>query len=211
MTFTVLARDTRRGLIGAATASRSLAVGASVIAVDPAVGVAASQAWTNRSLRGRLLTAMREGGTAVEAVASVPSWDDGHALRQVAALAWDAPGAAWSGESITAWAGQVTTTDAVFVGNLLTGPEVLEAMAEAWSRGSGEADAELADRLIEVLRAGERAGGDARGRQSSALVVASPEDTVVDLRVDDHDDPLAELTRLRALSAMPVEVPSASR
>ncbi|MDF2046950.1 DUF1028 domain-containing protein [Microbacterium sp. Kw_RZR3] len=207
MTFTVLARDTRRGLIGAATASRSLAVGASVIAVDPAVGVAASQAWTNRALRGRLLTAMREGSTAAEAVASVPSWDDGHALRQVAALAWDAPGAARSGESITAWAGQATATDAVFVGNLLTGPEVLEAMNDAWVRGEGD----FADRLIEVLRAGEAAGGDARGRQSCALLIASPEDTVLDLRVDDHDEPLAELARLRTLSMIPVEIPSAAR
>lgn len=207
MTFTVLARDTRHGLIGAATASRSLAVGASVIAVDPAVGVAASQAWTNRALRGRLLAAMREGRTAVEAVASVPSWDEGHALRQVAALAWTSPGAARSGEAITAWAGHSTTTDAVFAGNLLTSPEVLEAMSAAWVRSSGD----LAGRLIEVLRAGDLAGGDARGRQSAAVLVASPADTLLDLRVDDHDEPLAELGRLHRLSAAPREVPGAVR
>ncbi|BAJ73119.1 uncharacterized conserved protein [Microbacterium testaceum StLB037] len=207
MTFTVLARDTRHGLIGAATASRSLAVGASVIAVDPAVGVAASQAWTNRALRGRLLAAMREGRTAAEAVASVPSWDEGYALRQVAALAWTSPGAARSGEAITAWAGHSTTTDAVFAGNLLTGPEVLEAMSAAWVRSSGD----LAGRLIEVLRAGDLAGGDARGRQSAAVLVASPADTLLDLRVDDHDEPLAELGRLHRLSAAPQEVPGTVR
>ncbi len=206
MTFTVLARDPRHGLIGAATASRSLAVGASVIAVDPAVGVAASQAWTNRALRGRLLAAMREGRTAAEAVASVSTWDEGHALRQVAALGWTSPGAARSGDAITPWAGHSTTTDAVFAGNLLTGPEVVEAMSAAWIGSSGD----LADRLIEVLRAGEAAGGDARGRQSAAVLVATPADAVLDLRVDDHDDPLAELARLRALSEIPVEVPSVS-
>jgi len=207
MTFTVLARDTRHGLIGAATASRSLAVGASVIAVDPAVGVAASQAWTNRALRGRLLGAMREGRTAAEAVASVPTWDEGHVLRQVAALGWTSPGAARSGDAITPWAGQSTTTDAVFAGNLLTGPEVLEAMSAAWVRSSGD----LAARLIEVLRAGEAAGGDARGRQSAAVLVASPADTLLDLRVDDHEDPLVELGRLHRLSAAPREVPRAVR
>ncbi|WZH36816.1 MAG: DUF1028 domain-containing protein [Microbacterium enclense] len=207
MTFTVLARDARHGLIGAATASRSLAVGASVIAVDPAAGVVASQAWTNRSLRGRLLTAMREGRSAAHAVASVPSWDEGHALRQVAALAWTSPGAARSGDAITPWAGDSTTTDAVFAGNLLTGPEVLEAMSDAWVRSEGD----LADRLIEVLRAGEAAGGDARGRQSCALLIASAEDTVLDLRVDDHDDPIAELRRLRRLSAVPTGVPATGR
>lgn len=205
MTFTVLARDTRLGLIGAATASRSLAVGASVISVDPAVGAVASQAWTNRALRGRLLAAMREGRTATDAVASVPRWDEGYALRQVAALAWTSPGAARSGDEISAWAGHSTTTDAVLAGNLLTGPEVLEAMSAAWVQSRGD----LADRLIEVLRAGEDAGGDARGRQSAAVLIASEDDIVLDLRVDDHDDPLVELARLRRLSAVPVEVPRA--
>lgn len=175
-----------------------------MISVDPAVGAVASQAWTNRALRGRLLAALREGRTAADAVASVPRWDEGYALRQVAALAWTSPGAARSGEEISAWAGHSTTTDAVLAGNLLTGPEVLEAMSAAWVQTRGD----LADRLIEVLRAGEEAGGDARGRQSGAVLVASPAEVVLDLRVDDHDDPIAELARLRDLSRIPVEVPS---
>ncbi|MBN9212640.1 MAG: hypothetical protein BGO45_04405 [Microbacterium sp. 71-36] len=206
MTFTVLARDPRDGLIGAATASRSLAVGAGVLAVAPGVGVVASQAWTNRALRGRLLTAMGEGRSAADAVASTPDWDDGHNLRQVAALGWSGAGAARSGADITAWAGERTTSNAVFVGNLLAGPDVLAAMVAAWGAGDGD----LADRLLAVLSAGEDAGGDARGRQSAALVIASRDDVVLDLRVDDHADPLQELARLRRLAAG-ADVPTRAR
>lgn len=206
MTFTVLARDSERESIGAATASRSLAVGASVIAVDPAVGAVASQAWTNRGLRALLLDEVRRGATAEGAVQRVPEWDAGAELRQVAALGWNGPGAARSGIDITAWAGSLQATDAVFVGNLLTGANVLEAMSATWNATAG---ADLADRLLAALAAGEDAGGDARGRQSAALVVASREQTVLDLRVDDHADPLVELARLRRLAAAPVEVPAA--
>jgi len=206
MTFTVLARDPASDRIGAATASRSLAVGASVIAVDPSVGVVASQAWTNRALRPLLLASLATGADAVDAVARVPEWDEGAPLRQVAALGWTGPGAARSGADISAWAGARTGMDAVFLGNLLTGPEVLEAMAAEWQASTGE---DLADRLLRVLAAGDAAGGDARGRQSAALLVASRTDTVLDLRVDDHETPLAELARLRALAAAPTEVPAA--
>ncbi|MDQ1122566.1 DUF1028 domain-containing protein [Microbacterium trichothecenolyticum] len=204
MTFTVLARDGER--IGAATASRSLAVGASVIAVDPAVGAVASQAWTNRGLRALLLGELRAGASAEAAVQRVPEWDAGEALRQVGALPWDGIGAARSGVDISAWAGARITPDAVFVGNLLAGAGVLDAMATAWADAAGT---DLADRLLAVLRAGDDAGGDARGRQSAALLVASRAETVLDLRVDDHADPLCELARLRRLADAPVEVPAA--
>lgn len=203
MTFTVLARDDARGRIGAATASRSLAVGASVIAVDPAVGAVASQAWTNRSLRALLLDDLRAGAPAEAAVRRVPEWDAGAQLRQVAALGWNGAGAARSGTDISAWAGFRLTPDAVFVGNLLTGAGVIHAMATAWAETSG---ADLDDRLIAVLHAGEDAGGDARGRQSAALLVASHQELLLDLRVDDHSDPVAELERLRRLAAAPAEV-----
>jgi len=205
MTFTVLARDSARDRIGAATASRSLAVGASVIAVEPAVGVVASQAWTNRALRPLLLARMASGADAPDAVDRVPEWDEQFALRQVAALAWSGPGAARSGRDVSDWAGSLVETDAVFVGNLLTGPAVLDAMASAWRDSAGD---DLADRLLHVMAAGDAAGGDARGRQSAALLVASRTDTVVDLRVDDHPAPLTELARLRTLAAAPTEVPA---
>lgn len=208
MTFTILGRDPLRGRIGAATASRSLAVGASVLAVAPAVGVVASQAWTNRSLRALLLDEMRAGSDAAAAVARVPDWDDGSRLRQVAVLGWAGDGAARSGADITAWAGHRVGPDAVFVGNLLVGGEVLEAMAETWTATAG---IDLADRLLETLAAGDGAGGDARGRQSAALLVASRTDTLLDLRVDDHTDPVPELARLRRLAGQDAEAPARAR
>jgi uncharacterized Ntn-hydrolase superfamily protein len=82
---------------------------------------------------------------------------------------------------------------------------VLDAMASAWRDSVGD---DLADRLLQVMTAGDAAGGDARGRQSAALLVASRTDTVLDLRVDDHPAPLTELVRLRALAAAPTEVPA---
>lgn len=223
MTYTVLARDLRCGLIGAATASRSLAAGNAVLAVRPGVGVVASQAWTNRSLRGLLLGELAAGATATEAVGAVPGWDDRAELRQVAALPVAGPGAARSGRDITDWAGHVVAADVVVAGNFLTGPEVLAAMVDdvASARAVDPADpavaALFAQVLVSALVAGERAGGDARGRQSAAVLVAATtlparrpgagvgpaEDLLhhhsVDLRVDDHEDPLSELTRLVSL------------
>lgn len=217
MTYTVLARDLRSGLIGAATASRSLAAGNAVLAVRPGVGVVASQAWTNRSLRGLLLGELAAGTTAAEAVEAVPSWDDRAELRQVAALPVAGPGAARSGRDITAWAGHVVGTDVVVAGNLLTGPEVLSAMVDDLAQTPGVDPADPASAalfarvLVSALVAGERAGGDARGRQSAAVLVAETRPVArpgaadllphhgVDLRVDDHTDPLAELARLVSL------------
>ncbi|RQP12209.1 MAG: DUF1028 domain-containing protein [Microbacteriaceae bacterium] len=208
MTFTLLARDPERGLIGAATASRSLAVGNATIAIDPAVGAVASQAWTNRALRGRLLDALAAGDSAPAAVGRVPSWDGGSALRQVSALPLDGPAAAWTGERASAWAGELVDADAVAVGNLLTGPEVLDALIDEFGVledpvGPGDEAVGFAARLVAALAAADRAGGDRRGRQSAAVQVARiggertfPPELDVDLRVDDHPDPLDELARL---------------
>lgn len=196
MTFTVLARDTRLGLIGAATASKSFAVGSSVIAVDPTVGAVASQAWTNQALRGLLLDELRRGVTATEAVTKVPSWDDEPELRQVSALAWHDPGGARSGSGITSWAGQRVEASAVFTGNLLVGPEVIEAMAGAWASYRSQDASHFAATLIAVLAAGDAAGGDTRGRQSAAVLVASRTSVVLDRRVDDDPAPLEVLAGL---------------
>lgn len=204
VTFTVLARDERGDVFGAATASRSLAVGNAVIAVDPAVGAVASQAWTNRALRGYLLDRLRAGDRASDAVAGISARDDEPELRQVSALARTGEPAARTGGRTSAWAGHAVLADAVVSGNLLAGPEVLDAMGREWSArkgGAGDAVA-FARALVAVLREGEGAGGDARGRQSAAVLVARADGAVeVDLRVDDHADPLAELARLVELQA----------
>jgi uncharacterized Ntn-hydrolase superfamily protein len=212
MTYTVLARDPRTGMLGAATASRSLAVGNAVLALRPGVGVVASQAWTNRRLRTLLLDEMAAGVSAAEAVARIPEWDDRAPLRQAAALPAHGRGSAFTGSETTAWSGHSVGDDVVVAGNLLTGRAVVEAMlaaVTASARDEGaEADpaapASFAARLVRALRAGELAGGDARGRQSAAVVVGTIDgdvDTRVDLRVDDHADPLGELDRLVELRA----------
>ncbi|MCK6068112.1 MULTISPECIES: DUF1028 domain-containing protein [Microbacterium] len=203
MTYTVLARDPRGGLIGAATASRSLAVGNAVVAVDPRVGAVASQAWTNRALRGFLLERLRAGDVAVDAVGRIGEHDDRPELRQVAALPWEGEPAARTGTQTSGWAGHVVLSDAVVAGNLLTDAEVLAAMATELSSPPAEPDAvDYARHLVAVLARGEQAGGDLRGRQSAAVLVArAGGDVVVDLRVDDHPDPVAELARLVDLRA----------
>lgn len=201
VTYTVLGRAPTSGLLGAATASRSLAVGSSVIALSPGIGAAASQAWTNPDLRGLLLDALRAGSAPRDAVARVPEWDAEPELRQVAAISLGASaGAARSGRDITAAAGDRVLPDAVVVGNLLADAGVLDAMARAWEESDSDAGesaaAAFAERLIGVLAAGESAGGDARGRQSAAILVADRERVLIDLRVDDHPEPVTELRRL---------------
>ena len=223
MTFTVLARDERAGLIGAATASKSLAVGNAVIMVRPGVGAVASQAWTNRSLRGRLLDALASGDGAEVAVSRIGGWDAEPGLRQAALLTVAGDGAAHTGGATSAWSGHRIGADVVVAGNLLTGPEVLSAMHRAFDDGrapaatSGPVDLDptaFADRLVDALQAGEMAGGDRRGRQSAAVVVATL-DAVgtawLDLRVDDHADPIAELRRLIEVRAADVRADLSAR
>lgn len=209
MTFTVLARHSQSGLLGAATASRSLAVGNAVPAVRPGVGAVASQAWTNRALRSLLLDAAGAGSDAAAAIERIPEWDDAAALRQAALLPSRGTGDAHTGAETTPWAGHLVLDDAIVAGNLLAGPAVLEAMRDALAplgaldAHAPDAAARFAALLVAVLAAGEAAGGDLRGRQSAAVLVSGATDAedAVDLRVDDHADPLAELARLVELRA----------
>ncbi|WP_448256519.1 DUF1028 domain-containing protein [Microbacterium aurum] len=219
MTFTVLARDARSGLIGGATASRSLAAGNAVLAVRPGVGAVASQSWTNRALRPLLLDEIAGGATASAAVAGIDRWDDDVELRQVALLPERGAPAARSGAQNTPWAGHLVGEDAVFAGNLLAGADVLTAMRAALDIPPGARDeddaanpASFARRLVAALAAGEAHGGDARGKQSAAVVVATmgaDADIRVDLRVDDHADPVRELARLVELRAEALSVRTA--
>lgn len=217
MTFTLLAIDRPSRLLGVGTASLSLAVGNSVLAIDPAVGAVASQAWTNRALRRRVLDAIRSGATVDEAVAAIPEWDDGHALRQVAVIDVEGSIASRTGAECGAWAGERRGDDHIAIGNVLTGDDVVTALSDGF-RGAAAvdthdapaapADVAFAGRILSGLVSAERAGGDRRGRQSAAIAVAAidhdaalPADLAVDLRVDDSVDPLAELGRLLDLRA----------
>ncbi|MGA4668827.1 DUF1028 domain-containing protein [Propionibacteriaceae bacterium Y1923] len=207
MTFTVLARAGRTAELGVASATRTLSVGAAVPAGAPGVGVIASQAWTNRSLRGLGLALLAAGTEPDEVLERLHHADPDFRLRQVGLV--DALGrvAAHTGADCTDHAGHRTGDGWVVLGNLLTGPGVLDAMAERVAAGLA-AHQDLAGLLVDVLRVGERAGGDRRGRQSAALLVVdahrpdhpvTPPETLVDLRVDDHADPVTELARLVVL------------
>ncbi|MFV0452430.1 MAG: DUF1028 domain-containing protein [Propioniciclava sp.] len=203
MTFTVVATSADRRWSGVATATCTLAVGASVPAVAPGVGAVASQAWTNRSLRSLGLDALRDGRTPQEAIRVMRTADDGFGYRQVAVVGASGATASHTGEEVTGWAGSIAGDGWVVLGNYLVGPPVLEAMATVM-RSEGEDFGAL---LVRALVAGQAAGGDSRGRQSAALALAqhgeidaAPPDLWCDLRVDDdRTDPAAELARLYAV------------
>ncbi|WP_120005024.1 DUF1028 domain-containing protein [Nesterenkonia muleiensis] len=209
MTFTLLATDTDHGLLGVATASKSLALGRSVPAIDPTVGAVASQAWGNRKLRHHMLAALRGGASPQQAVEHIPELDEDYAYRQVAVVDRYGGIAAHTGNLTSEWTGHLVGKDHTALGNYLTGGEVLEAMSvlfAAWTPEPGQGlipVLELAQRLVAALAAGEAAGGDARGKESAALMVAevseerlTPPELAVDLRVDHHTDPVRELGML---------------
>lgn len=214
MTYTILAADRHAQLIGVATASKSLAVGRSVPSVDPTYGAVASQAYTNRALRHHMLAALRAGHTAEEAVAQIPRLDSDHDYRQVSVIDAQGRGAVHTGPRASEWAGHVVGNGYVIAGNYLTGPQVLEAMEDRYTDPLRQAAAwdrpeyAFARRLVAALTAGENAGGDARGKQSAALIVAStseaahfPPELTIDLRVDHHAEPVSHLQMLVDLRA----------
>lgn len=204
MTYTILASDPDQQLLGVATASRSLAVGAGVPAVRVGIGAVASQAYTNRALRGYALDRLADGAAPEEALADLPRVDSGAARRQIALL--DASGrvALHTGAECSDWAGERSGRGFAVIGNLLAGPETLASMEAAFAASPAPPGiAGFARRLHRALAAGEAAGGDRRGRQSAAILVgAGPahprEETAlaIDLRVDDHADPVEELGRI---------------
>ncbi len=211
MTYSLLAVDRQAGLIGVVTASRSLAVGNSVPAIDPAVGAVVTQAWTNRRLKARSLEALRVGLSPDEVVAMVPAWDDGARLRQLAVLDVQGRGAHVTGDRCTQWAGGRTIDHAVAVGNVLTGADVLDAMIASFEAsdpnrndpGVHDSLHHFTARLVDALAAGELAGGDARGRESAAVQVAHiaessewPPELAVDLRCDHDAEPVQRLREL---------------
>lgn len=211
MTFTVLARSADGRTLGVASATRTLSVGAGVPAAAPGVGVVASQAWTNRALRGVGLELMARGLDPSAVLDRMARLDPRFDLRQVGLVTADGRVGVHTGSSCTGWAGAVTGEGWVVMGNLLAGPGVVEAMAEVMATTEGPAAIgapAFADLLVAALRAGDLAGGDSRGRQSAALLVVDaappdepsvPPETLVDLRVDDHPAPVEELGRLVSL------------
>lgn len=200
MTFSVVGHHD--GQWGIGVASKFLAAGAVVPYAQAGVGAVATQAYANPTYGPAGLAAMAEGVAAADAVRLVTDADDGRALRQVGMVDARGVAATFTGEECLAWAGGVTGPGFCCQGNILAGPEVIESMATAY----GAAEGALADRLLAALAAGDAAGGDRRGRQAAGLFVVRSgggylggSDVSVDLRVDDHTDPVGELARLYGL------------
>lgn len=210
MTFSIVARA--GDAYGVAVASKFLAVGAMVPAAEAGVGALATQSYANMAYRPQGLALLRTGVAAADVVAGLTAADPERASRQLGVVGRGGAGATFTGDACHDWAGGEAGDGWAIQGNILTGPEVVTAMREAW-RETDESRP-LARRLSAALLAGDRAGGDRRGRQSAALLVVAPgqgyagtSDTAVDLRVDDHPDPVVELVRLLDLHTMLFEKP----
>jgi uncharacterized Ntn-hydrolase superfamily protein len=205
VTFSIVARSADGQAYGVAVASKFLAVGAVVPAAEAEVGALATQAHANLGYRPQGLALLRTGVTAAGTVAGLVAADPGRAQRQLGVVGAGGDGATYTGDACPDWAGGVAGDGWAIQGNLLTGPQVIDAMRDAWLGLSGD----FAARLLGALRAGDLAGGDRRGRQSAALLVVAKgggygggSDVLVDLRVDDHREPVAELARLLDIHTM---------
>ena len=199
MTFSIVARSADGESWGVAVASKFLGVGSAVPAAVAGIGAIATQSYANVAWKGEGLALLDEGATAEVAVERLVEDDPGRALRQVGIVDGQGGSATFTGDECYAWAGGRSGENYAIQGNILTGPEVVEAMERTFLSTEGS----LSSRLHAALVAGDRAGGDSRGRQSAAILVVKEgagyggfDDVEVDLRVDDHADPVAELGRL---------------
>lgn len=205
MTFSIVARSADGESWGVAVASKFLAVGNAVPAAVAGIGAVATQANANVAYKGLALAHLDEGATASIALQHLLEEDPDRDHRQVGIVDMDGTSASHTGSACYDWAGSITGDNYAIQGNILVGSVVVEAMEEAFL--ASPVDLPLADRLLAALKAGDGAGGDKRGRQSAALLVARDgagygghDDVAVDLRVDDHTAPVTELTHLLKLN-----------
>jgi len=197
MTWSILARDAQ-GRFGVAIASRFFAVGALCVHTRRGVGALATQALMNPLYGPAGLALLSDGLSAAEVVGKLVAADAGREQRQLHVLPATGPAAAHTGANCTAWRGHFLADDFSVAGNMLAGPQVIEATAQAYRDAAGRP---LAERLLAAMDAGEAAGGDKRGKQAAALRIHADEDhPQLDLRVDDHAEPIVELQRLYRVS-----------
>ena len=197
MTWSILARD-ERGRLGVAIASRFFAVGALCVHTRRGVGALATQALMNPLYGPAGLDLLSAGRPAAEVVGALTAVDAGRAQRQLHVLPAVGAGAAHTGAACVDWCGHEVFDEFSVAGNMLAGPLVLAATAQAYLAADR---LPLAERLLAAMAAGEAAGGDKRGKQAAALRIHGDEDhPQLDLRVDDHAEPIVELRRLYAKS-----------
>jgi uncharacterized Ntn-hydrolase superfamily protein len=199
-TYSIAACDLTAGQWGVATQSKFLAVGSVVPWAEPHVGAIATQAYANPRYGPEGLALLREGANAEDVVALLTTADEEREHRQVGVVDRRGGSATFTGAECFDWAGGVAGPGFAAQGNILVGEETVAALAATFTATTG---LPLAERLLECLAAAQAAGGDRRGQQSAALLVverdggyAGLSDVLVDLRVDDHSRPVAELARL---------------
>lgn len=209
-TFSIVAYDPGAEEWGVAVASKFLAVGSVVPWAFARAGAVATQALANPTYGPRGLELLAMGRSAQEALDELVASDDQAEHRQAGLVDSKGGAATYTGEQCYEWAGGVIGDHFAIQGNILTGPEVVEAVQKTYVASRGP----LADRLLEALLAGDRSGGDSRGRQSAAILIAREAggylgmtDRVLDLRVDDHPDPIPEIQRLRIIHRLYMEAP----
>jgi uncharacterized Ntn-hydrolase superfamily protein len=198
MTWSIIARDERTGRLGIAVATKFFAVGALVPHIASGVGAIATQALVNVLYGADGLRLLSAGEPVHEVVQRLIADDQGRDHRQVHIMDASGRSAAHTGTACVSWCGHLSGDNFSLAGNMLAGRRVLEATATAYAANES---LPFARRLISAIQAGEAAGGDKRGKQSAALLIHGEDEwPELDLRVDDHPDPLAELVRLEAVS-----------
>jgi uncharacterized Ntn-hydrolase superfamily protein len=197
MTWSILARDPATGALGAAVATRFFAVGALAIHVEGGVAALATQALINPMYAVTGMARLRAGEAPDTVAASLLEADAGRDHRQLHIVDTQGRIAQHTGRKCIDWCGSIGGTEVSVAGNMLAGSAVIEHTLQAFQRATGS----LTERLLTALEAGEAAGGDKRGKQSAALKVCTRDPFPdLDIRTDDHPDPLRELRRLYAVS-----------
>lgn len=210
-TFSIVAHDPDAEEWAVAVASKFLAAAAVVPWAKAKVGAIATQALANLSYGPDGLGKLSKGMSAEETIEELTAADEGAEHRQVGIVDSEGRAATYTGEECFDWAGGLTGDGFCVQGNILTGADVVESMKKTFEASEGR----LVDRMLEAMLAGDRAGGDSRGRQSAGVLLVREGgayggvlDKAMDLRVDDHPDPVPELIRLRALHRLYLEAPS---
>lgn len=198
-TFSIVARDSVMGELGVAVASRFFAVGSVVPWAKAGVGAVATQSFANTTFGPRGLELLQKGATPEEAIKILLRNDDDADGRQIGVVSSDGKSASYSGSKCLPWAGGRHGQNYAVQGNILAGESVVTSMEKAFLETKGT----LAERMFAALLAGDKNGGDARGKQSAALLVVKEKagyggfaDRAIDIRVDDHPEPFKELGRL---------------
>jgi uncharacterized Ntn-hydrolase superfamily protein len=216
-TFSIIAFDPTTNELGVGVQSRAFGAGAAVPYAKPGVGAVATQASANRSYGPKAIALLEQGLSPEEVVKRITDEDDGRDTRQVAVIDTKGRSAVYTGRNVIArnsdpkdpvhlggYAGHVTGTNFSVQGNTLASVDVVKAMAGAYEAGKGS----MAERLMDALDAGQSKGGDTRGMQSAGILVVRPlpsnstntVERIVDIRVDDHENPFKELRRLLSMT-----------